>query len=148
MQMNRVPQREQTSKRVYGLKKCPSVDFKQGDLAMITIITTVSKAGVCTSEVEGTDIKNATAKVRGLGYANYSASVAEALNKAGVQLPEIAESFGYNQRTGFKTDGIGMLAILEPFQKAGFCIVHRDVSESSTIHFIFKKSEVRDGHFM
>ena len=34
MQMNRVPQRKQTSKRVYGLKKCPSVDFKQGDLAM------------------------------------------------------------------------------------------------------------------
>ena len=34
MQMNRVPQREQTSKRVYGLKKCPNVDFKQGDLAM------------------------------------------------------------------------------------------------------------------
>ena len=34
MQMNRVPQREQTSKRVYGAKKCPSVDFKQGALAM------------------------------------------------------------------------------------------------------------------
>ena len=34
MQMNRVPQRKQTSKRVYGLKKCPNVDFKQGDLAM------------------------------------------------------------------------------------------------------------------
>ena len=34
MQMNRVPQREQTSKRVYGAKKFPSVDFKQGDLAM------------------------------------------------------------------------------------------------------------------
>ena len=34
MQMNRVQQREQTSKRVYGLKKCPSVDFKQGDLTM------------------------------------------------------------------------------------------------------------------
>ena len=34
MQMNRVPQREQTSKRVYGLKKCLSVDFKQGDLAI------------------------------------------------------------------------------------------------------------------
>ena len=34
MQMNRVPQREQTAKRVYGLKKCPNVDFKQGDLAM------------------------------------------------------------------------------------------------------------------
>ena len=34
MQMNRVPQREQTSKRVYGLKKCLSVDFKQGDLTM------------------------------------------------------------------------------------------------------------------
>ena len=34
MQMNLFPQREQTSKRVYGLKKCPSVDFKQGDLAM------------------------------------------------------------------------------------------------------------------
>lgn len=32
--MNRVPQRKQTSKRVYGLKKCPNVDFKQGDLAM------------------------------------------------------------------------------------------------------------------
>ena len=34
MQMNLFPQREQTSKRVYGLKKCLSVDFKQGDLAM------------------------------------------------------------------------------------------------------------------
>ena len=34
MQMNRVPQRKQTSKLVYGLKKCPSVDFKQGDLTM------------------------------------------------------------------------------------------------------------------
>ena len=34
MQMNRVPQRKQTSKRVYGLKKCPNVDFKQGYLAM------------------------------------------------------------------------------------------------------------------
>lgn len=34
MQMNRVPQRKQTSKRVYGIKKCPNVDFKQGDLAM------------------------------------------------------------------------------------------------------------------
>ena len=34
MQMNRVPQRKQTSKRVYGLKKCLSVDFKQGDLTM------------------------------------------------------------------------------------------------------------------
>lgn len=34
MQMNRVPQREQTSKRVYGLKKCHNVDFKQGDLTM------------------------------------------------------------------------------------------------------------------
>ena len=34
MQMNRVPQRKQTSKRVYGLKKCPNVDFKQGDLTM------------------------------------------------------------------------------------------------------------------
>ena len=34
MQMNLFPQREQTPKRVYGLKKCPSVDFKQGDLAM------------------------------------------------------------------------------------------------------------------
>ena len=32
--MNRVPQRKQTSKRVYGLKKCPNVDFKQGDLTM------------------------------------------------------------------------------------------------------------------
>ena len=34
MQMNRFPQRKQTSKRVYGLKKCPNVDFKQGDLTM------------------------------------------------------------------------------------------------------------------
>ena len=32
--MNRVLQREQTSKRVYGAKKCPNVDFKQGDLTM------------------------------------------------------------------------------------------------------------------
>lgn len=34
MQMNLFPQRKQTSKRVYGAKKCPNVDFKQGDLAM------------------------------------------------------------------------------------------------------------------
>ena len=34
MQMNRVPQREQTSKRTQRTKKCLSVDFKQGDLAM------------------------------------------------------------------------------------------------------------------
>ena len=34
MQMNRVPQREQTSKRTQRAKKCPNVDFKQGDLAM------------------------------------------------------------------------------------------------------------------
>ena len=34
MQMNRVPQREQTSKRTQHAKKCPNVDFKQGDLAM------------------------------------------------------------------------------------------------------------------
>ena len=34
MQMNRVPQRKQTSKRVYGLKKFLSVYFKQGDLTM------------------------------------------------------------------------------------------------------------------
>ena len=32
--MNRVPQREQTSKRTQHAKKCPNVDFKQGDLAM------------------------------------------------------------------------------------------------------------------
>ena len=34
MQMNRVPQREQTSKRTQRAKKFLSVDFKQGDLAM------------------------------------------------------------------------------------------------------------------
>ena len=34
MQMNRVPQRKQTSKRTQRAKKCPNVDFKQGDLAM------------------------------------------------------------------------------------------------------------------
>ena len=34
MQMNRVPQREQTSKRTQRAKKCLSVDFKQGDLTM------------------------------------------------------------------------------------------------------------------
>ena len=34
MQMNRVPQREQTSKRTQRAKKCPNVDFKQGDLTM------------------------------------------------------------------------------------------------------------------
>ena len=34
MQMNRVPQREQTSKRTQRAKKRLSVDFKQGDLAM------------------------------------------------------------------------------------------------------------------
>ena len=34
MQMNRVPQREQTPKLTYGAKKCPNVDFKQGDLTM------------------------------------------------------------------------------------------------------------------
>ena len=34
MQMNRVPQREQTPKRTQGAKKCPNVDFKQGDLRM------------------------------------------------------------------------------------------------------------------
>ena len=34
MQMNRVPQREQTSKRTQRAKKFPNVDFKQGDLAM------------------------------------------------------------------------------------------------------------------
>ena len=34
MQMNRVPQREQTSKRTQRAKKCPNVDFKRGDLAM------------------------------------------------------------------------------------------------------------------
>ena len=32
--MNRVPQREQTSKLTQRAKKCPNVDFKQGDLAM------------------------------------------------------------------------------------------------------------------
>ena len=32
--MNRVPQRGQTSKRTQRAKKCPNVDFKQGDLAM------------------------------------------------------------------------------------------------------------------
>ena len=32
--MNRVPQREQTSKRTQRAKKCPNVDFKQGDLTM------------------------------------------------------------------------------------------------------------------
>ena len=32
--MNRVPQREQTSKRTLSAKKCPNVDFKQGDLTM------------------------------------------------------------------------------------------------------------------
>ena len=115
---------------------------------MITIITTFLKSGACTSEVRGTGIREAKARVRGFGYANYSSSVAEALNKAGVQLPEIAESFGYNRKTGFKTDGVGMLAILEPFRKAGFCIVHRWVSKFSTIHLIFKKSEVQDGHFI
>ena len=34
MQMNRVPQRKQTSKRTQRAKKCPNVDFKQGDLTM------------------------------------------------------------------------------------------------------------------
>ena len=34
MQMNRVPQREQTSKRTQRAKKFLSVDFKQGDLTM------------------------------------------------------------------------------------------------------------------
>ena len=34
MQMNRFPQREQTSKRTQRAKKCPNVDFKQGDLTM------------------------------------------------------------------------------------------------------------------
>ena len=34
MQMNRVLQREQTSKRTQRSKKCPNVDFKEGDLAM------------------------------------------------------------------------------------------------------------------
>lgn len=34
MQMNRFPQRKQTSKRTQHAKKCPSVDFKQGDLTM------------------------------------------------------------------------------------------------------------------
>ena len=34
MQMNRFPQREQTSKRTQRAKKCLSVDFKQGDLTM------------------------------------------------------------------------------------------------------------------
>ena len=34
MQMNRVQQREQTSKRTQRAKKCLSVDFKQGDLTM------------------------------------------------------------------------------------------------------------------
>ena len=32
--MNRVLQREQTSKRTQRAKKCPNVDFKEGDLAM------------------------------------------------------------------------------------------------------------------
>ena len=32
--MNRVPQREQTSKRTQRAKKCPNVDFKQRDLTM------------------------------------------------------------------------------------------------------------------
>ena len=34
MQMNLFPQRKQTSKRTQRAKKCPSVDFKQGDLTM------------------------------------------------------------------------------------------------------------------
>ncbi len=115
---------------------------------MITIEITFSKAGVCTTMVWGTGISNATAKARGCGYSKDSAAAAEALNEAGVQLPNRAKCYGYDPKKGFKTGGVGMSAILEPFRKAGFCIISREVSKSSAIHIIFKKSEVRNGYFI
>ena len=113
---------------------------------MITITTVFSKAGVCTAEVYGTEIDSATTKARGFGYSKDSASVAEALNKAGVRLPKRAESYGYNQKTGFKTGGVGMSAILKPFYEAGFCVMARQVSKDAFVYLIFKKSEVRNGY--
>lgn len=113
---------------------------------MITITTVFSKAGVCTAEVYGTEIDSATAKARGFGYSKDSASVAEALNKVGIRLPKRAESYGYNQKTGFKTGGIGMSAILRPFYEAGFCVISRQVSKDAFVYIIFKKSEVRNGY--
>lgn len=113
---------------------------------MITITTVYSKAGVCTTEVYGTGIDNTTAKASGWGYSKDSASAAKALNEAGVHLPKRAESYGYNQKTGFKTGGVGMSAILEPFYKAGFCVISRHLSNSSSMYVIFKKSEVRNGY--
>lgn len=113
---------------------------------MITIKTVFSKAGVCTAEVYGTDIDNATAKAYGFGYSKDSASVAEALNKAGVRLPKRAESYGYNQKTGFKKGGVGMSAILKPFYEAGFCVIYRQASINAFVYVIFKKSEVRNGY--
>lgn len=113
---------------------------------MITITTVFSKAGVCTAEVYGTEISRTTAKAFGFGYSKDSASVAEALNKAGIQLPKRAESYGYNQKTGFKTGGVGMSAILRPFYEAGFCVISRQVSKDAFVYVIFKKSEVRNGY--
>ena len=113
---------------------------------MITIKTVFSNAGFCTAEVYGTDINNTTAKACGFGDSKVSASVAEALNEAGVRLPKRAESYGYNQKTGFNTGGVDMSAILRPFYEAGFCVISRQASKNAFVYVIFKKSEVRNGY--
>lgn len=115
---------------------------------MITITVSYSKRGVCTVNVFGTGISLTEAKAHGYGYSKDSDAAARALNQAGVRLPKRAKCYGYDPKKGFKTGGVGMSAALEPFRKAGFCIISRDISESSSIHIIFKKSEVRNGYFI
>lgn len=113
---------------------------------MITITVSYSKRGVCTAEVFGTGIPTTKAKAYGWGYSKDSAAAADALNKANVRLPKRAEDYGYNRKKGFKTGGVGMSSILHPFHKAEFCVISREVSNSTAVHIIFKKSEAKSGY--